>query len=147
MPPLHLIGPDEVAAWLADSIVKTVTIHRTDQISARDITERGVDIGRASPDAGWGRGFYSTLIPDRRFGEAEVRIAVRLVRPLVILDSVRDAEVLETLTSRAANDDFREAILAGSYDGVVIHFGPGDITVVAFWDEQVKVVVGERGRG
>jgi hypothetical protein len=145
--PPHQITRDEVAAWLADSVVNTVTVHRTDERSARAILERGVEIALTSADAGWGQGFYSSTIPDTQYGDAQVLVAVRLIHPLVIQDSVRDAETLETLLQQADTDHFREAIQGAGYDGVVVHFGPGDLMVVAFRDDQVKVVVAGDERG
>ena len=79
-------------------------------------------------------------VQDPRYGTAEVRVAVRLTRPLVIEDSVRDAGVLEDLTRRAGTEDFRDAILAAGFDGVVVHYGEQRL-VVAFHSEQVKVVL------
>ena len=138
---VHQIRPDEVGNWLSDSALRVPTIHRTDRASAEDIITHGVQIELGNLDAGWGQGFYSCTLPDRRHGEAEVQVAVRLQRPLMIRDPIRDAEVLETLTARAGLDDFRLAILLAGYDGVVIEYGPSDLVVVAYRNEQVKVVL------
>ncbi len=144
--PAHIITPDEVDAWLADSAVKVVTVHRTDPGSARDITEQGVDIGKTSTDAGWGQGFYSGTLPDIQYGAASVRVAVRLSQPLIIRDSIRDVGILEELQREAGTADPREAVLGAGYDGVVIHFGPGDMWVVAYSNDQVKVVLESSSR-
>ena len=57
--PPHIIRPDEVDAWLADSVNQRVTHHRTTRAAAQDILERGVDISR-SRIAAYGQGFYTT---------------------------------------------------------------------------------------
>ncbi len=38
----HSIAPDEVDAWLADSVNKLVTGHRTTRAAAQDILEQNV---------------------------------------------------------------------------------------------------------
>src|SRR5581483_8148440 len=139
--PPHLVTPAEASAWLAGSAVKTVTVHRTDPEAAQDIVEHGVDITRATPDSAWGQGFYSCTISDPAYGTAEVMVAIRLQRPLVIQDSIRDAAILEDLTTRAGTDDFREAVLAAGFYGVMVHFGGNRWWVVAYHGEQVKVVL------
>ncbi len=145
--PAHQLTLGEVGAWLVDSVVKTVTFHRTDPVSARDITEHGVDLAEASADGAWGRGFYSSTVPDPQYGSAEVPVAVRLRNPLLIHDPVRDAAQVDDLLLRSGTEDMRAAILSAGYDGVVIHYAERGIWVVAYFDEQVKVVVGAGGRG
>jgi hypothetical protein len=144
--PVHVISPEEVDAWLADSAVKVITIHRTDVASAQSIITDGVDLTRCSDDAAWGQGFYSRSSADPQYGEATVRVAVRLQSPLEIMDSVRDAGILELLTAQAGTDDFRAAIQAAGYDGVLVHYGQ-QLVVVAFESSQVKVVVSEDADG
>lgn len=79
--PPHIIAPDEVDAWLADSAVRVVTYHRTDSASARSIVERGVDIARCRIGA-YAQGLYSATIPREGFGDATLVVAVRLTRAL-----------------------------------------------------------------
>ena len=140
--PEHQLAPDEVDSWLADSVVRTVTVHHTDPESALDIIEHGVDIAKSTLDAAWGQGFYSRTNSDPQHGSIAVWVAVRLMQPLEIMDSVRDAEILEELTQRASTEDFRVAILASGYDGVLVHYGQ-HLVVVAFHNEQVKVMLRE----
>jgi hypothetical protein len=123
-----------------------MTVHQTDEAAARSLLDEGVRIDRTDPNAAWGQGFYSSTLPDRQYGGVSVRVAVRLVRPLVIHDTVRDSELLDELMVRTSAPTYRDAVLAAGYDGLVLHFGPGDTWVVAFMDEQVKVVVEARGR-
>lgn len=68
-------------------------------------------------------------------------MAVRLRNPLIVRDRLAAAEWMDALL-RAAPDlqDIRAAILAQGYDGVVVEFAPGDAWVVAFRDDQVKLV-------
>jgi hypothetical protein len=138
--PAHIITPDEVDAWLADSAVKVVTVHRTDPDSARDIMEHGVDLTKGDRDAAWGWGFYSSTIGAAQYGEAEVRVAMRLTHPLVLPDTVRGAEIVDDLMARTGTDDLRLAVLDAGYDGIVLHFGATEMWVVAYRDDQVKVV-------
>jgi hypothetical protein len=137
----HLISRQDAREWLAGSAVTVLLTHCTDVASAQSIFEGGVDIERSRPDAGWGQGFYSATIPDLRFGPATVRVAVRLMRPLVVRDTIDAAELLERLLEQADVDDVRIALLNAGYDGVVVDFGGGDLEVVAYHNSQVKVVV------
>jgi hypothetical protein len=136
----HLIRRSEVARWLRDSVVPSITIHRTSVEAARRITEEGVAVARTEPDSAWGQGFYSSSIPDPRFGEIDIRVAVRLQRPLIVPDAIDSAEIVEDIRASTEEDDVRQAILAAGYDGVLVHYGPGDFWAVAYWDHQVKVV-------
>lgn len=136
----HIIAWAEVDDWLADSVVKTVTHHRTSWSNARDILEQGVRLELASADAAWGQGFYSSTLDTPEYGEAVVRVAVKLTRPLVIRDTIAGAELLDELLLRAQTQDFRAAIVAAGYDGVIVHWGPKDQWVVAFSAEQVRIV-------
>ena len=145
--PPHVITREEAAAWLADSAVQVITVHRTDPASAHAITTEGVDIARTTADAGWGQAFYSGTRPDPQYGDATVRVAVRLQHPLILNDVVRDIELVEELRARTHADNIRDAVLAAGYDGVVVHFGPGDMWVVAYRNDQVKVVVEGVRRG
>ena len=117
----HLIGSAEVDAWLSDSVVTVVTTHCTDRESAQDIVERGVDIQRSRFDAAWWRGFYSRTPAAPQYGEVHVPVAVRLLNPLILHDSVRGAAVVDDLANRAGTDDFRSAIMSAGFDGVLIH--------------------------
>lgn len=141
--PEHVITLEQVQGWLAGSAVQEITIHRTDAESAQSIREHGFLLEQASPTTGWGRAFYSGSRSDPQYGPVEVRVAVRLVRPLVIADAIRDVEVIEELVTRAGTDDIRVAVLAAGYDGVVVQYGLGDYWVVAYYPDQVKVVVEE----
>jgi len=140
----HLITRDEARAWLAGSAVHALTVHRTDPASAAAIEQFGVNISRAAPDTSWGRGFYSSLVPDVRYGDARLQVAVRLIHPLVIDDTVDSDEITDRLLRRAGTDDMRAAVLAAGYDGVVVHFGQSDMWVVAYFDHQVRVIVESR---
>jgi hypothetical protein len=144
--PAHQITVREVDAWLAASAVTTPTFHRTDQASARDIVDRGVDLRRARDDSAWGRGFYSSDPADPQHGSAEVRVAVRLRHPLVIRDTVRDAELMDELLARAGTDDVREALLDAGYDGVVLHYPLWGLWVVAYRADQVRVAIDDDQR-
>jgi hypothetical protein len=140
--PAHQIIPAEVDVWLADSVVKAVTYHRTDAISARGIIARGVDLAEADLAGAWGRGFYSSTVPDPQYGSIEIAVAAPLRVPLVIRDTVREAERVDRLLLQAGTDDFREAFLGAGYDGAVIHYPWGITWVVAYFSHQVRVVVG-----
>jgi hypothetical protein len=124
-----------------------MTVHQTDEAAARSLLDDGVRIDRTDPNAAWGQGFYSSTLPDRQYGGVSVRVAVRLVRPLVIPNTVQGAELLEELMAKTGATAFRDAVLAAGHDGLVLHFGPGDTWVVAFLDGQVKVVMESRPRG
>ena len=147
--PPHLIALGEVAAWLADSVVKTVTYHRTSPEAARFIVERGVRITR-SMIGSFGQGFYSATVSDEFYGDAEVTVAVRIRRPLLgDLTSVSDE--LDRLARRYSRsgritppvaERIRLALLAEGYDGIVVYDAGGDDVdyVVALDADTVKVV-------
>jgi hypothetical protein len=149
--PTHLIAPDEVDAWLADSVVRVVTYHRTTFFAARSILERGVDITRSRIGT-YGQGFYtSTATPAEEFGEITMTVAVRLRRPLVgsqeqIAAQVDDLVIerygnLRPITPPAAAAVRRRFIRLG-YDGLVIHDVDCEGTdyIVALFGASVKVI-------
>src|SRR5919202_1323840 len=82
--PPHIIEPDQVDAWLADSVNRQVTYHRTTREAALDTLEHGVDIGRSRIGA-FGQGFYTVAVrpTDLQRGEAAVPVVIRLRRPFV----------------------------------------------------------------
>jgi hypothetical protein len=141
--PSHLITPDEVEAWLAGSAVQAVLQHRTNPVAADLIERFGVEIGLGDTEAAWGQGFYACNYSEPQYGSAVLRVAVRLTHPLVLPDSVRGAGIMDDLLREAGTEDMRAAVLGAGYDGLVIHFPRDQFWVVAYRDEQVKIVVGE----
>jgi hypothetical protein len=73
---LHLIRRGDVARWLADSVVKVVTFHRTSSHAATVILEQGVTIS-ASRIASFGQGFYTATRTDPMLGPVEIAVAIR----------------------------------------------------------------------
>jgi len=150
--PPHIIRPDEVAAWLADSANKQVTYHRTTLADAQDIIEHGVDTGR-SRIAAYGQGFYTrtTRAKDLQVGETEIAVAIRILRPLAGEYEEIDADIEQRtrriggppgrLTREVAAAIRRELVQDG-YDGIVVRNaeGVGVDFVVAFEASSVKVV-------
>ena len=51
-------------------------------------------------------------------------------------------ERIDALLAQAETNDVRNVLMAEGYDGVVVHWAPGDTWVVAYLNEQVKVVRG-----
>jgi len=140
--PAHLITRDEARVWLAGSAVDRITTHHTDPLSARMIVEGGVDVARTRPDSRFGQGFYSTTRPDPQYGVARVRVAIRLLHPLILPDSILGTEMIYDLIAQTSADDARAAVLAANYDGVVLHLDPDEMWVVAYFNHQVKVIEG-----
>jgi hypothetical protein len=136
----HLIRRSEVANWLADSAIKVMTVHHTSAEHARTILERGVRIEQTASDAGWGQGFYSGTRSDRQYGESRIDVAVRLLRPWVVTDTLAAAEQIDDWLRRFETDDIGEAIQAAGFDGVIVQWDPEDLWVIAFSNEQIKVV-------
>ena len=149
--PPHLISPDDVDAWLADSAVRVVTYHRTTRLGARSILERGIDIRRSRIGA-YGQGFYTVTNPDVFHGDAIITTAVRLRNPLVggfdDLSEYFDRltarfSPLERLLTPVVASQIRRQLLSDGYDGIVVHDGGGDGIdyVIALVDDVVRVVV------
>ena len=148
--PPHLIRPDEVDAWLADSANKRVTYHRTTHESAEAILRDGVDITR-SWIGSFGQGFYSATIGEPFDGPAELPVAIRLQRPFI--GHFNEVEsYMELLTRRLGRGDARLTpavaaairwhLLALQYDGIVVADAGGDGVdfVIALEAASVKVV-------
>ncbi len=151
--PPHVITSAEVGAWLADSVVKTVTYHRTSTADARAIVERGVRIER-SRIGSYGQGFYTATEADEFYGEVEIALAVRLQSPLIGSDDevstvvsrlVRRFDPVHARLSPAAAQAVRRALLQAGYDGIVVYDGGGDGIdfVVALLDGAARVVIDE----
>ena len=148
--PPHVIAPDEVAAWLADSANKLVTYHRTTREAAADILDRGVDVSR-SRIGSYGQGFYTATDVSQRPGDADLQVAVWLLHPL-IGDAVDvDAEIDQVVRRLAGPRGrltllmaarVRQVLLAEGYDGLVVHDAEGDGIdyVIALEAGSVKVV-------
>jgi hypothetical protein len=149
--PPHLIAPDEVDAWLADSVVRVVTFHNTDRRSTAAILRDGARVGR-SRNGSYGQGFYTATLPDPFHGELELTVAVRLLSPLVghvsamgpFMDrlALRLGPLDPSITPGLARQIRRE-LLAEGYDGIVAYDGGGDGIdyVIALVDEAVRIVV------
>ena len=138
--PAHFIHPSEVDTWLADSAIETITFHRTSVDAAERIFREGVRIELGNPEATWGQGFYSSLNPDPGYGEVRISVAMRLTRPWLVTDTLRGPEQLELLKEQMGILNAREALLAAGYNGVVAYYSRSDVVVVAFENEQVKIV-------
>jgi hypothetical protein len=138
--PAHIIRHSEVAAWLAASVNKRVTTHWTSETSAQNIREAGAQIKQAAIDATWGQGFYTSDRPMRESGAVGVRVAIRLQRPFVVEDRIAAHELIEDLIAETGIEDRRRAMQAAGYDGVIVHWESGETWVVAFEDDQVKVI-------
>jgi hypothetical protein len=138
------VSRDEARTWLAGTAFPHVTVHRTDPDSARNIIAHGISIRTDRPEPGWGFGFYASTRGDPQYGEAEVRVAIRLDRPLILPDSIRGAEVIDDLLRRTGAEDTRAAVLAAGYDGVLLHLDRSETWVVAYHGHQVRVVMGRR---
>lgn len=149
--PEHIITPDEVDAWLADSVVKVVTYHRTTDEAATDIIEYGVDLERSRTGA-YGQGFYTATSPEAFRGPAQVALAVKTRRPLigtvedvggVVDDIVKSLRPRETGMTRIAAEVTRMELLRLGYDGIIVWDAGGDGIdyIVAIDSESVKVVL------
>lgn len=148
--PPHLISPDEVPDWLADSVNGRVTYHRTSKAAAREIMRRGIDISR-SRIGSYGQGFYSATETDTYFGDVVLPVAIRLKAPLTG-DVASVAEVVDSITSRLSPLSgrltpeiaaaIRRELLSRGYDGMVVEDGGGDGVdyVIALDGASVRVI-------
>lgn len=150
--PDHIIPPEDVDDWLADSAVKAVTYHRTSVLSASDVIEHGVDLAK-SRIGSFGQGFYTATESDEFYGPAEVAVAIRTTQPpigladdlgLYIDHLARELRPDQNrLTPQVAKAIRRELLRLG-YDGIVAKDAGGDGIdyVIAIKDGTVRVVVG-----
>ena len=148
--PPHVIAPDEVDAWLADSVNRAVTYHRTLCSAATDILEHGIHISRSRVGA-YGQGFYTASDVSQRPGDVDLAVAVRLRHPLVGHADDIDIEI-DALVRRLAGTrgrltptvaaQVRQVLLAEGYDGLVVRDaeGEGIDYVIALESSSVKVV-------
>ena len=136
----HLIRREDVADWVADSVVKRITTHWTSEEHARRIREEGIRIKRSEEDATWGQGFYTTTGFRPDFGDTPVHVAIWAQRPFVAVDRIAALEQIDELLVRAGSEDVRTVLRAAGYDSVVVHWESGEVWVVAFLDDQVKVI-------
>jgi hypothetical protein len=86
-----LIWRRDAPRWLADSAVTHATFHVTSADEARRLRSEGVRVERSALDTSWGRGLYSSTIPDWQYGTVAVEVAVRLLRPLVLEHALEGA--------------------------------------------------------
>ena len=94
------------------------------------------------PQPTWGHGFYASAHADPQYGEAEVRVAIRLMQPLNIADTIDGAEIIDRHLVGFGTEDIRDALCAAGYDGVVLHLDQSDLLVVAYYAHQVRVIIG-----
>jgi hypothetical protein len=136
----HLIRRRDDSAWLAGSAVNVPTRHWTSAASARRIVAEGVHIEQTELDTTWGQGFYATTGFRPDIGDTPVSVAIRLERPFVAVDRIAALEQIDELLARAESEDVRAVLLAAGYDGVLVHWESGEMWVVAFEGDQVKVI-------
>lgn len=148
--PEHVIPSAEVDDWLADSVVKKVTYHRTTWSAATDIVEYGIDLDRSEIGA-FGQGFYTATEPESWRGPAQVSVAIKMSNPLVgSIDDVSDVidPIVPRLRPRARGITpdvaaaIRQELLAMGYDGIIVRDGGGDGIdyVIAIRDGTARVV-------
>jgi hypothetical protein len=115
----HQIRRADVTAFLRDSVVKQPVFHNTFAQAKIDLLRLGVDFEK-SATAAYGRGFYLSTRPLKRYGLAEVRAAVDFRNPLDLdLDDL-DLLMKDWGVDPAEPDLVRDAILAHGYDGLIL---------------------------
>jgi hypothetical protein len=113
----HLIRSSQVRAWLRDSVVKEVAVHRTTAEPAERILREGVDrIGRSAAHVRFGSGFYSSTRPNPHYGDTNVYVSIRLRRPFVMEDTIEGEERIDEMSAAAGSDDVRAALMEAGYD-------------------------------
>jgi hypothetical protein len=148
--PAYLIARDEVASWLADSVVKPVTYHRASRQAANRIRADSADPTRSRVRA-LGQGFCTATREEQEFGPVRIVAAIRLRNPLTgTFDEVEDAIDRIAFRLNPPRGEITTAVAAGirrellrlEYDGIVIPDGGGDGVdwVIALTSEAVKVV-------
>ena len=149
--PAHLITSDQVDAWLADSVNRQLTYHRTSAEAAGNILRQRVDVSRGVIGA-YGQGFYTATRADSVHGAVELALAVRLRRPLQgPVDEVAGVvDALARLVTGSPTPRITPEVTAGvrrelldlGYDGLIVWDAGGDGIdyVIALQAETVKVV-------
>lgn len=137
--PAHWIRPDEVEEWLADSVVKQPTFHRTTEAHAESIITEGVDVTRGRGT--YGQGFYTALLPVRDAGAAEISVAIRTLNPVVAVnqwDLLRQINIQPGVPATAAA--VRQAVIDAGYDGIIIRRADGNDYAIAIVDGTARTI-------
>ena len=151
--PPHLIAPDEVADWLADSVNGRVTYHNTTPDAGAEIRCFGVRMDR-SRRGSFGQGFYTATSPEPFHGPVSLQVAVRLRSPFLghldqaedyIDDLIARISPSSTALTPALARRLRRELLEAGYDGLVIGDAGGDGVdyVVALVEDAVRIVTEE----
>lgn len=141
--PPHVITPDELPTWLADSALPEPVWHLTSAGNADAIYERGVrvDVSGSLPC----RGFYCSLTPWeplRQRSTALVEVAARVFNPFRVR-GVGDIRVaLDMFPPGFSEDDVTKRLLDEEYDCVLTETGWGNQPIIILLvAEQTRVVV------
>jgi hypothetical protein len=145
--PRRQIHEADVARWLRDSRLQATAIHYTTPEHAAAIREGGVRIQRGTRGP-FGQGFYAVVGGGAEgFGTTPVRVAIKMVTPLVG-DALTVMREIERLAGRGAPPaDRRRTLMNAGYDGIIIDRADGRRWVVDLIARQIRVMVEERGDG
>ena len=145
------IRGDEVVKWQKGSKLKGVMYHSASPEVIARIKARGVDVKKGSPYGVYGQGFYTAKVADVDYGGSQVKLAIRMERPLKLRGTARGRPALEealgievhppgTNLPGASGVDISRILIQKGYDGVLIDVGPGQTWAVVLKNESVRVV-------
>jgi len=159
--PVHQIHETDVGAYLKDSQLKNVGIHRTDEESVDQILKNGVDVAKAGGGM-YGQGFYTAEFDQPAFGNRRVQVAIKMKNPLVVDLSTSEGTHVMLDTMNAAHTDLssklggkeppsffgtkvenraRKLLVEKGYDGVIVKRGKYGDFYVGIRNDNIKVIV------
>jgi hypothetical protein len=115
----HQIRSADVVDFLKDSAVKQPLYHNTSTRAKEVLFTAGADFEK-SATAAYGRGFYLATAPIKRYGPAEIRVAVDLRSPLDVDLDEFDLRMKDWGVDPGDPDAVRRAILAHGHDGLIL---------------------------
>lgn len=141
--PNNQIHGADVKEFLAGSKLTQPAFHETSSAAAASITDEGVKLNRAHGILG--DGFYTSGKGGEGWGEATVKVAIRMDHPLVVRDvrigegKIRD--IVGPLRRNNPSGYIREKLLSAGYDGIIVGSPQNVKWAIGIKTGSVKVIV------
>lgn len=146
----------DVGEFLAESQVKDLVVHRTSFQAARSITKGGVDLSKTASRSTFGEGFYTSEQAVTFYGEEQLNIAIRTLKPFRGTAQQMDDKIasfalqapekkIGDITVRfwdtgEQQHAIRQAFLDEGFDSLIVEQSGNNI-IVGIVEDNIKVVV------